>query len=157
MRAQCDLHVAPRVRDSGGHLRLCSCRIRAGSQPDQSSKIELAEAAQFCPVEPHRLEDLGTLRKLIQRTDTCPARGFWGLTQAGFAAVPRGVRSARTAAATNSARTSPQRCPMCSEFTNDCTAMIPPCTTLDHTVNQMRLKCASGLRDATNKNTPSVA
>ena len=33
---------------------------------------------------------------------------------------------------------------MCSEFARDCTAMIPPCTTLDHTVNQMRLKCASG-------------
>jgi hypothetical protein len=43
-----------------------------------------------------------------------------------------------------SAKTSPHRCPLCSEFAKDCTAMMPPCTTLDHTVNQMRLKCASG-------------
>jgi len=35
---------------------------------------------------------------------------------------------------------------MCSGFAKDCSAMIPPCTMLDHTVNQMRLKCASGLR-----------
>ena len=43
-----------------------------------------------------------------------------------------------------SVKTSPHRCPLCSEFAKDCTAMMPPCTTLDHTVNQMRLKCASG-------------
>jgi hypothetical protein len=35
--------------------------------------------------------------------------------------------------------------------------MIPPCTTLDHTVNQMILLCASGFREAMSKNTPSVA
>lgn len=35
--------------------------------------------------------------------------------------------------------------------------MIVPCTTLDHTVNQIRLLCAMGLREATIKNTPSVA
>jgi hypothetical protein len=31
---------------------------------------------------------------------------------------------------------------------SDCTAMIPPCTMLDHTVNQIRLLCARGFRDA---------
>ena len=31
-----------------------------------------------------------------------------------------------------SAKTSPHRCPLCSEFAKDCTAMMPPCTTLDH-------------------------
>jgi hypothetical protein len=56
----------------------------------------------------------------------------------GSASTPRGVRSARMAATTNSAKTSPHRCYLCSEFAKDCTAMIPPCTTLDHTVNQMR-------------------
>src|SRR5580658_15732 len=64
----------PGVGDSGGHLRLCSCRVRARSQPDQASKIELAEAPQFCPVEPHRLEDLGALRELIQRANLLPRR-----------------------------------------------------------------------------------
>src|SRR5437868_8431548 len=72
MSAQFDFHVTPCVGDSGGHLRLCSCRIRTRSQPDQGRKIELADAAQFCPVEPHRLEDLGALRELIQRANLLP-------------------------------------------------------------------------------------
>ena len=38
-----------------------------------------------------------------------------------------------------------------------CTAMIPPWTTLDHTVNQIRLRWASGSRDARIRNKPSVA
>ena len=37
------------------------------------------------------------------------------------------------------------------------TAMIPPWTTLDHTVNQIRLRWASGSREAQSRNTPSVA
>lgn len=36
-----------------------------------------------------------------------------------------------------------------------CTAMIPPWTALDQTVNQMRLRCASGSREAQSRNTPS--
>src|SRR6266852_2922008 len=74
MSAQIDLHVTPRIGDSGGHLGLCSCRIRARSQPDQGSKIELPDAAQFCPIEPHRLEDLGALRELVQRAHLLPGR-----------------------------------------------------------------------------------
>jgi hypothetical protein len=35
--------------------------------------------------------------------------------------------------------------------------MIVPCTTLDHTVNQIMLLWASGFLDAKIKNTPSVA
>src|SRR5262245_282489 len=35
--------------------------------------------------------------------------------------------------------------------------MIAPCTKLDQTVNQIRLLCASGSREAIIKNTPSVA
>ena len=34
--------------------------------------------------------------------------------------------------------------------------MIAAWTTLDQIVNQMRLLCASGLRDATRRNTPRV-
>ena len=64
-RTQIDLHVTPRVGDSGRHLRLGSRRIRAGGQPDQGRKIELADATQFCPVEAHWLKDLSVLGKLI--------------------------------------------------------------------------------------------
>jgi hypothetical protein len=35
--------------------------------------------------------------------------------------------------------------------------MIAPCTKLDQTVNQIRLLCAIGSREAIIKNTPSVA
>jgi hypothetical protein len=35
--------------------------------------------------------------------------------------------------------------------------MITACTTLDQTVNQIRLRWASGFRDAMIRNTPSVA
>src|ERR1700752_4678584 len=37
------------------------------------------------------------------------------------------------------------------------TAMIPACTKLDQTVNQIRLRCWSGLREAIKRNPPSVA
>ncbi|SRR5712691_2988024 len=56
------------------------------------------------------------------------------------AVAPRGVSTPRTIATRISANTSPQRCPMCSGFSKDCAAMIPPCTTLDQTVNQIRLR-----------------
>jgi hypothetical protein len=69
----------------------------------------------------------------------------------------RGVRKARTAATKNSANTSPQRCPIWSACMKDCSAIIPAWTTLDHTVNQMRLKCAPGLRLAIKRKTPNVA
>jgi hypothetical protein len=65
----------------------------------------------------------------------------------GLNSALRGVRSARTAAPTNNAKTSPHRCPLCSEFAKDCTAMIPPCTTLDQTVNFMRRYTAAFLAD----------
>ena len=42
-------------------------------------------------------------------------------------------------------------------FLQQLETQTPPCTTLDHTVNQIRLVCSSGLRAASNKNTPSVA
>ena len=35
--------------------------------------------------------------------------------------------------------------------------MMAACTTLDHTANQIRLRCACGFRAASNKKTPSVA
>ena len=35
--------------------------------------------------------------------------------------------------------------------------MMPACTTLDHTVNQIKLRCACGFLDAFNRKTPSVA
>ncbi len=38
----------------------------------------------------------------------------------------------------------------------DCAAMIPPWTMLDHTVNQMRLRCANGFREAIIRNTRSL-
>ena len=40
---------------------------------------------------------------------------------------------------------------------NDSTAMTTACTTLDHTVNQIRLMLASGRRAAFQRNRPSVA
>ena len=43
-----------------------------------------------------------------------------------------GVKNAKTAATTSSTGTSPKRCPLCSGYTNAWTAMIPPCTMLDH-------------------------
>jgi hypothetical protein len=36
-------------------------------------------------------------------------------------------------------RLSPHRCPLCSEFAKDCTATIPPRTTLDHTVKRVAI------------------
>jgi hypothetical protein len=57
--------------------------------------------------------------------------------------------------------TSPSKCPQCDASSipapKDCTAMIAPCTTLYHTVNQIRLMCFIGSRDALSSNTPSVA
>ena len=69
----------------------------------------------------------------------------------------RGVRNPKTTATISSAGTSPMRCPRCSGYAIDCAAMIPPCTTLDQTVNQIRLRFASGSRAAMRRNTPSVA
>src|SRR5262249_62283513 len=54
------------------------------------------------------------------------------------------------------AGTSPSRWPACSAGI-DCTAMMPPCTTLDHTVNQIKLRWACGSLDAISRKTPSVA
>src|SRR4029453_3075890 len=61
-----------------------------------------------------------------------------------------------TIATRNSAGTSPSRCPWCAAGI-DCTAMMPPCTTLDHTVNQIKLRWACGSLDAISRKTPSVA
>src|SRR4029453_12353734 len=66
MSAQIDLHIAPRIADRGRHLRFGPRRIHAGPQPYQSRKIELADTAQLCPIEAHRLEDLRVFGKLIQ-------------------------------------------------------------------------------------------
>jgi uncharacterized protein DUF5615 len=43
------------------------------------------------------------------------------------------------------AGTSPKRCPIWSGFDTACTAMIAACATLDHTANQIRLKCLNDL------------
>src|SRR5215471_2477099 len=67
------------------------------------------------------------------------------------------VKNVSTPAKTRSAGTSPQRCATWSGFVRACAAMIPACTTLDHTVNQIRLKFVSGSRLAINRKTPSVA
>ncbi|MNP11239.1 hypothetical protein D3C76_1034160 [compost metagenome] len=56
-----------------------------------------------------------------------------------------------------SAGTSPAKCPICPGWVTVWTAMIAPCTALDHTVNQIRLRLANGSRAARIKNTPSVA
>src|SRR6185369_16462814 len=74
-----------------------------------------------------------------------------------FASVARNVTNASTVATRESARTSPQRCLMCSGLARACAAMTPACTTLDQTVNHMRLRCASGWRLAINKKIPKVA
>ena len=55
-----------------------------------------------------------------------------------------------------SASTSPHKCPIWSPL-KDCIAMIAPCTTLDHTANQIKLRFAAGLRAALIRKTPSVA
>ena len=39
----------------------------------------------------------------------------------------------------------------------DCSVIMAPCTTLDHTVNEIMLLYACGSREASSKNTPSVA
>src|SRR5512146_378998 len=69
----------------------------------------------------------------------------------------RGVSHANTAAAISNTGTSPNRWPTCSGYTIAWTAMIPPCTMLDQTVNQMRLRCSRGLRAAMMRKTPRVA
>jgi hypothetical protein len=63
----------------------------------------------------------------------------------------------RMAATNSSAGTSPNRCPIWCPPPKDCTAMIAACTTLDHTVNQIRLRLACGFRAALSRKTPSVA
>src|SRR6266446_4134210 len=73
------------------------------------------------------------------------------------ALASRGVSHANTAATANKANTSPQRWPMLWVPSKDCTAITPPCTTLDQTVNQIRLLWATGLRAASIRKTPSVA
>src|SRR5262245_51682572 len=70
---------------------------------------------------------------------------------------PVRMRTPSTMAIRNSAGTSPRRCPRSAWSLNACQAMIAPWTTLDHTVNQIRLLCASGSCDAIRRNTPSVA
>ena len=66
--------------------------------------------------------------------------------------------TARTTAIRSSAGTSPTRWPMwCPPLLKDWTAMIAACTTLDQTVNQIRLRLASGFRAALSRKTPSVA
>ena len=65
--------------------------------------------------------------------------------------------TAKTTATKSSAGTSPSRGPIRCPLPNDCTAMIAACTTLDHTVNQIRLRFACGFRAAFIKKTPSVA
>src|SRR5215471_13881774 len=90
----------------------------------------------------------------------CTGKAFLiqsGLYEADFAAAPRGIRNARTAATRNSVGTSPQRWPLWSVCARACTPIMPACTTLDHTVNRMRLTWASGLRLASSRKTPSVA
>jgi hypothetical protein len=74
MSFQIDLHLTPRGGDGGGHFRLRSCRIRAFLQTDQRRKVELADATQFCPVEPHRLEDFRVLRETIQGANSLSGR-----------------------------------------------------------------------------------
>jgi hypothetical protein len=81
--------------------------------------------------------------------------GFGGQRLAADAV--RGINAARMIATKNSAGTSPNRCPRSPASLKDWTPMIVPCTTLDHTVNQMMLLWASGFLDAKIKNTPSVA
>jgi uncharacterized membrane protein YfcA len=63
----------------------------------------------------------------------------------------------RTTATKSSTGTSPNRCPIWCPLPKDCTAMIAACTTLDHTVNQIRLRLACGFRAALRRKTPSVA
>src|SRR5262249_8502673 len=67
------------------------------------------------------------------------------------------ISTARTIAIRNSAGTAPTTCPPSTGTSTPGQAMMAPCTTLDQTVNQMRLLCAYGSRDAMRRNTPSVA
>lgn len=71
-----------------------------------------------------------------------------------------GYELTRLASSYFSALQTPSAWPMIASvivFATAWTAMIAACTTLDHTANQMRLTCASGLRLAINRDTPSVA
>lgn len=58
----------------------------------------------------------------------------------------RGVKIAKATATIKSAGTSPAKCPICPGWVTAWTAMIAPCTTLDQTVNQIRLRLANGSR-----------
>jgi hypothetical protein len=51
---------------------------------------------------------------------------------------------AKAAATMKSAGTSPAKWPIYPGWVNTWTAMIAPCTTLDHTVNPIRLRLANG-------------
>jgi hypothetical protein len=76
---------------------------------------------------------------------------------ASGATTPRGVRAANRMATNAKAGISPKRCPCSEGILNAWTAMIPARTRLDQTVNQIRLRCCKGFRDAMRRNTPSVA
>ena len=73
------------------------------------------------------------------------------------AGIPRGINVARTAATSSNAGMSPSRWPCSAGIFIACMAMIPAWTRLDHTVNQIRLRCFSGFLDAKMRNTPRVA
>jgi HTH domain found in ParB protein len=74
-----------------------------------------------------------------------------------FAITLRGANKPRTIATKINAGTSPSRCPRSCWSITACTAMISPWTILDQTVNQIKLRCASGFREAHSKKIPSVA
>ena len=70
--------------------------------------------------------------------------------------TPRGVRP-RANGDEQQRRDVADQVPVILGISNDCINMIPAWTTLDQIVNRMRLRFASGSRDASSRNTPSVA
>src|SRR5262249_24047610 len=93
---------------------------------------------------------LGALRHAHRRDVRVSVRALTLQRAAAISIAPGagGIRKARTMATMKSAGTSPMRCPRCSGYTIDCAAMMPACTKLDQIVNQMRLRLATGSRDA---------
>src|ERR1022692_419708 len=157
-------------RASGGFTPQATGDARHANTPELSAScLTTPSACRLSPLAVAATDDgrlapelaagIAAVKREVRSVHEEPARAAAGCqaTRGGLAAAPRGVSSARPAATTNRASTSPQRCPMCWGFDRDCAAMIPPCTMLDHTVNQIRLRCARGFREATTRNTPSVA
>jgi hypothetical protein len=71
--------------------------------------------------------------------------------------LARTVKIARTAAITSSAGTSPCKWPSSPGMLKACQVIIPERTMLENTVNQIKPKFASGLRDVSTRKTPRVA